>query len=684
METRKQYLKIGEALADDKLIKEIVKDIIECRSENHISHPFYVVDAPSGSGKTQLAFALYASGLKVVHIMMVLERSQKIYSSLTSVSASFLRAVEYDKSKFKKNFEIETLRVNTSYSATVQWISEMMVHKELISTEELPTVYSILEMINCITAMKEKRMHDHIPVFVLDEAVRLDDKGKRMIRLGRNILRAIGFVCMIMGTNTCAVNLARAAKNSRSDNTDPPLWCKLITRLPKVNKKTRKHLGVKKALKKIEDQHPKLRKFLSKSFKSSSPYFVLTVCQVLLREDFDPSRNSFEVMTDVFNQASKIIRTNKNQICSLQGLRGQLALQLNMYQRETTTDYKVPILTQSDVFVACHFAELEDLNLTKLYINSDGDLLTSPSMLWCRQARFPTPSNDPLLYLMFLGFDPFQFKNNRSVVSLKSREAWSQVSTSDHGEIGQLQTGKAVARSNSGDLLEAFAGVAFGCASRVQSYGGMTLNDFVKELFVELCGCKQLQLMINMQDSPWSDEAFQHRFSCKKIPYMSSPNGRWPKRVYSIPGCYFADLKRTVNSEQIDFSVSWPDHYAQEVSFLSRLSGECKNLQHRLSLKKLKGILTRVPILSSNDQIGVHFVVVTKLQNEYFIEPNLKNQERFVPWEKWCEQNLQIKVNVAKVALRGTAISLLPLSQNMKWIAWGECNALVLIYEVQN
>ncbi len=69
---------------------------------DQVSTPFFVIDAPSGSGKTQLPFALRDKELKIVHLVMVnmVESNsskplQPIYRHLVPQSEAFQKALRY-------------------------------------------------------------------------------------------------------------------------------------------------------------------------------------------------------------------------------------------------------------------------------------------------------------------------------------------------------------------------------------------------------------------------------------------------------------------------------------------------------------------------------------------------------------------------------------------------------------
>lgn len=98
------YRDIGASLRDVPLVTALRQKLIAARDEEianlmFTSKSFFVVDAPSGSGKTQLPFALADSTLRVFHLVMLSRFDvdvQSIYRYLASPSLAFRNALMYD------------------------------------------------------------------------------------------------------------------------------------------------------------------------------------------------------------------------------------------------------------------------------------------------------------------------------------------------------------------------------------------------------------------------------------------------------------------------------------------------------------------------------------------------------------------------------------------------------------
>jgi uncharacterized protein YjeT (DUF2065 family) len=683
-----RYSEIGQALHGDPIITNLLKDICETRDAATPSHHFYLVDGPSGIGKTQLPFAFQAAGVPLCHLLMTIDskRSQDIYRPLEFSSNVFTNALSHDVKHYFGDtdcLDVGFLSTNLQELETVGVIFALL-NAEFVDNKK----WTVPQLAGYVRDFQDKRQ---LPIFFLDEVLPHDNPhgGPRPVssalRLARNLLRAVGLVAVLMGTNSCAANFISAATNSRCE---PRLWCKLITRLPPPNDQSLRRLGAERVMRTLNDR-PHLVSicpFLTQQFRSCTPWFIELFVKVVEQNDdwLNPSTSAVEFMDKVVCLMAKIVYSRKN-ISSQSFLRAQFCYHLEPFRKapslsgESKTDCRESAderheqylgegeqedtnrtpeeekvsgkdRTGTPAFVASHFASLDDESCD-LFLTANG-LGKDEMTQWSPTASFQRAGDDSFLYLMLgdgnQGLDfpaPFLLSLplsegmiSRSPKRMTTRETFLNL-TNYHqvaSSMTTIPTENHLAVKRNGADLEVTAAVAVEIASHRGGLGGIEIANFLLQLATELLPSYQLL--------EWRDSSnITNLFSGKKVPYLSSEGDSWPATFKAIEGVCWGDLHRTEDKERIDLKILTAGGV--------EISVECKNSQNNLDVEVVCAILQRIPQSSC-----LHLVICTHLQSEYFTAASK------TPWKEFKAQNgLEATAILRVVMEQGSKLSLAPL-----------------------
>jgi hypothetical protein len=710
------YEKVGAALCDSVEVIAIEQTCLKLvSSEEPQSYiPFLIVDAPSGSGKTQLPFALEARGLTVYHLICnkaVLGSSmQPIYRKFKRTSLALLESLEYDFQVLLKSsalpiegqlYELDRLGCDQlkSYQRdlrTVQFLFDLFTNGAMTSgssgvaaTAPEPSSFTVSALADWVDALKTQVGAKNVPIVFLDEATGGNDRSKAYIRLMRNILRCIGVVAILMGTNSCAGNLITYSTASRGDK---KLWCFLITKLPRLTAETAEVIMLNQAFALMkQNRHDAFVNFVEKYMTTCLPYFLVVMAQVIHDPTFVPhlhSETTLQLMNRLFGKMCLWIRNRKPLLASTNGLRGQLQLQCSAYTPEGVTKEiqdSILAIKETDIFVACHFAQLCHSEICALYALPNMLSLGESEKRWDRQACFPSSLSDPFLYLLFAGphetegiKSPFISQDDRrnASVQLRTFAALREVQgDAENKSTATLPTlivaSNPPAFKKEGDALEMPVAIAFGTASRRDGFGGTIFSRFLENLLNELVSRGSIVFCWSPSSILANTPMFVMHFGDKRIPFLSTPNTTWPPLLLLITGTYFANLERPADEEKVDLIA----HVAKETNTLEKFVGECKNLSNALTLEKLKEVLKRAPKSSGEDGFCVDVVFASELQQDYFTHCGKSS------WDSFVTDNSMTNMNVAKVVIdrENGIFDLKELSRNMKWISWESCRVLVVV-----
>eukprot|EP01033_Poteriospumella_lacustris_P008728 gene8728-6276_t len=220
------YQTVATQLSKGSDARGIAQTICKYRDEGP-SGVFLVVEAPSGSGKSQLPFVMAAMGIPVVHAI-VSEPWQTIYQALEPPSVLIRHAVEYDKFKWDT-------KPGQSDACNLMSLRE--------SDDELALVRVIFHWLGVPEGGLAPPSTSYTMPTLLSYLLMAIQGGPQALRYARNVFRAAGLLVVLMGTDSTATTLVDATPMVARRKDTPCEWCHVITRLPHCSKKSLSALG---------------------------------------------------------------------------------------------------------------------------------------------------------------------------------------------------------------------------------------------------------------------------------------------------------------------------------------------------------------------------------------------------------------------------------------------------------
>lgn len=680
-----KYRDVGRILAEDRSgHSEILEALHSIRTAESLASPYVVVDAPSGSGKTQLGFVLASLGCHVLHFPLFppSESSQHVYLAMLNVALNIDLAVREDTTEITDpsdgRLNSSCLRHGVRPLRLVQYFFRFFFG----DIDRPLNQCRVAHFRDALSALSTAIL----PVVIVDEvgnsrnsAGAVSDAEVTRVRYIRNLCRALHIPCVLMGTNSNATNIADAVAGSRSCG--PILWCKLITRLPRVPQ-SRDALGLPTALTILQQRgHHHLATLLDETAMTANPLFLSVLVegtQRLKDDEWQRLTSSRDVLEELLATTARWLLQRKSGLLTSDGLYGQVALQQNMH-RGTSTDVSEATIQRMDsaVLVGAHFARLNaPRDITDLFLNGQM-LLTSVEAtleIWKPTASFATASDDPWLYLLCGGGidgrhpPAFAQRNNSALGTVMSTaDAFHSVQQYLQKQGKQpLLLANAEAQKRDGDVLEALVGVAMVIASRRAGVGGMSLSHFMCRLAEELVRSDKYPLQRSVAE--WSQATFGALLDAQlgaAVPYLGAINARWPAALLDIPDCLFGHFRRISNSEMVDFAVSFPSPSTWPVTSAASASaaastaseppvsppcppeailmlGECRNDDDPLQNQMVEAVLLRALARHRDDaHHRVHLVFASNLSHALFAKSS---------WTSWKKKHAKgVHLEVARV-----------------------------------
>jgi hypothetical protein len=667
----KHYTAIGGSLSDHEIIMKLRQELRVLRDKAIPHHFFYLVDGPSGIGKTQLPFALSAGvdGVKICHLLMTrgeTSSNQKIYNCFSKKSTIFQNCLMKDLQRIQKDgLGSEILEVFDLHLWTVAFVFAVF-GKEINPCTDC--------RVPALRGLVENMKPEDRSIFFLDEVLTHLHTGgtitsqsdeARSLQLARNVLRSVGLVVVLMGTNSCAANFVALSQNSRGY---AGVWCKLITELPRSTEKSLRSLGALDllALLRRKVEFRPLVEFLRNQFVSCLPWFVenfVTSIQTILNP---LELSAVDLLDLLFHHIATIVYRDKYRIRT-SGLRPQFCMHLDGHRR-LNLDHQPPAArgtgtgvlgrSQTSSFVANHFAVLDHGNID-LKIGPRGLMMGETD--WFPFSSFVSAKWDPLLYLTLGGGKrnfPLPFVDWPSNSRMSTHQALILILkhhkiSSGNTEVSLVNNG---ARKRDGDILEALSSVAMELASHRNGLAGINIVDFLLTLAEEL--------LPTHRDLSWDPDP-NHQLSyflspsCLQliVPYLSPANDAWPDLLHSIDGCRVASMNRPPDRDELDLEIpGWG------------ITGECKNYQDALPLGKLCTILGKIPEASR-----VHLVFVSKIQGKYFTEKD--------SWPTFYASQTLGSICILKAFVHGEFLRMEPLFDGSTSICRAE--RVVIVFHME-
>jgi tRNA pseudouridine-54 N-methylase len=581
-EALSSYRNIAGILQDNACVRKVCDVLYEITSGDFPDigfkeSPFIFLDGSSGTGKSQMAFAIEARASTkrdVYYFLFEAPRTgaQKIYLNFKETSSLFFECCEADRGIYGKRALSPTCNSLFAkklfvYGFLYQLISEGIPKSSLsIAAKSGKDIRDL---------MIKNNVQQRRTIFILDECIAITEDNLKKVRFVRNCFRSLGLGLVMLGTDSRAAKLpSNIGACSRTDSSRP--WCFVFGHFPPVDL----HLTG------LRLDAPE---WLKPLLQNSRPLFAQLV-SARTRQSFSDFN---VVLKDVFLEVIDL----KSIFGNFYGQLGQLRLFHNAH-------FSLPDWNnQSTPLIHSHFAQLDGEQKNFILLNTGQ--IKPFHVIWTPASMFPKVQDDILLYLLLMGgkdFSPFYSTDNKKV-----SYAYFLMKVKDHSEFRSniLDYSNAEQPSNDGMFLESLLCSTICVASHSNGLQGIGLKKFLLNLVfqlqvgkvvseqVEIAGLEQLDGM-NMT-----------------VPFLSPPNQRWPDFL-QIPGANLGYLSRARNSEKIDLWAS------------NEIAGESKDYGNEINLGTMKQILERVP-----EQAMLEIVFTRKLQNSYFNPPGKSFQKEF-------------------------------------------------------
>jgi hypothetical protein len=584
------YQNIGQALETKEMVRCVSDELLSfanknVRSEN--SKPFVFVEDSSGTGKTQLAFALM-SALSKKHIKTLYllctpigDNSQQIYRVYADISYVFQECIRRDLLEIRSENDLSCIALSRkslyTYGFMYQLMEETLPEAVVYEPRRVNEVWSKLG--NC----------SHYPVVILDEFPTIEGGNQNKLRLLRNSIRALKFGLLLMGTNSTAANLIEASEQSR--DTHSFLWCSLYYRLPEVDVGA---IGLQSSC----------AEWLQGLIRHSRPLFAVTALECIERyRDGSAIGMSVDEINSWLGDVALRIVSQKTIFDNKFGRHGQVGLFLNMsYHYTAAGKHNSPLIHR-------HFAHLEERfkdGQFRIHLMNDLTLENDTSAKWIPITKFPAPKDDVLLFLCLMGTRDFYPFRSESGKCISFRQAAEELEVLTRSRELRLVYDNLVQKTNDGMFLEAVLASCLCVASRSNGIGGVCLGAFICSVFSHTqMGDELKTYTLNI---PRNAPASLYALLTSIIPNLAPPNQEWPDCVRTIPEGNFGHISRTPNDSRLDLRTDFG------------LTGESKD-RKTLTLDIMKQIIARVPKESK-----VHVVFVRSLQNNYFTQASFASE----------------------------------------------------------
>lgn len=572
--------------------------------DDHRSSSFFSVGAPSGSGKTQLAFTLAESAsLDVLHICLTdePESSQEIYrhDSIHEASKLFRLAVRDDF------VMLQNLENCTASSLLEEGGPELCTVALLSSSFGIKSTQDRI-----ITSARQLREAVHafvassgtFPVVVIDEAFQhiaaqdnssLDIMSDLHISLYlRSVLRATGIASLFMGTTINMVQFVLQGVNVSTSSEKPRPWTQFISRLPPLMTGSASDV-LRRVFPAWTDS--------SEPFHSANPRLMQHLIDSVARSNLN--------LEAALSNVARLTYLKKRILRTTDGLRGQVLYMLN----STGPEPRTPAL------VTAHFARFEKDE--EVMVEAQQPCVASaepPSYTkpWEPVPDFPNCEEDPILPLIMGGPCDARLHPAPFVVLLQKRkyELTSAAAfllckslADSSNRFHSIPMSNSKAKHRDGDVTECIVALATVNASRANGLAGVLAADYLLAMIREM---QASGVPLTWQDNALWD--FWSNADNTTIPYVARLDDQFPATLLPSVG----RLQRTANADRMDLSLTSGD---KKVLFL-----ECKHLQNKPFAPATTGsggaeintvceVLLRFNTNGRDSNLGV--VVVSRLAN---------------------------------------------------------------------
>lgn len=584
-----RYRDIGARLVNDKVVQGIIGilnklPIADIESDRI---PFVLISNSSGTGKTQLAFAIEAAvkdPQNFFYLVSVYDEygCQFIYDAFKGPTQLFIECIVRDCRIIRE----EGLHYKDPFSvSSIRWIK---LYTFGFIGELLSKGYTYQSKVQIRrTYYKEiiEKLKGKSPIVFIDEfRVRNLRIDKVKLKILRNIFRAVNIRLILSGTNSSAVELTPdfPISNIRTDLSSDYVWCYFFTKLPQVLTSTLPlSLGSPLLAALVSNSRPLFGVFVEDELKSMPVYSnseldnILTSvsCKIFCYKDI------FREQYGRYGQVCLFLNSCYVNIC-LKPLNND---SLHTYNKENS----IPLVNEH---LAKLVSEAEPLEISAFLRKPNGERFLTES-------EFPPIHEDILLYFVLMGgknWYPFKDRYGRRI------SYWEAIGDllrcRQENSVHIRFTNNRYVRNEM--VYEATLACVVCAVSHYGGIGGIPFPNFLEEIIREISG----DVFFNLD----FESCFQGKLSFLKefrVPFLSPPNIPWPQWLYGIvEDIHLGNLQKP-QGNQLDLYTD------------CGITGECKYELPSLITDTMYEILLRIP----TDSVA-HFVLTDFPQKISFRE----------------------------------------------------------------
>ncbi|EGZ17034.1 hypothetical protein PHYSODRAFT_360423 [Phytophthora sojae] len=554
---------------------------------------FVVLENSSGTGKTQMAFNLTASGVfDVFYVLCTLpgDMEQSVYRSFRSRTMSFLACINFDVGVLREGSvaEFQTsirLHLYAFIVAALRGDDSCQGEATRADVEEV---------------LRQRQQRNAKPfVFFLDEFPRVGSLltgqqrqlREKEIRSMRNVFRSFGLLVVTSSTNGTARTLQSVGERSRvtSEFGQRTPWCEVVPSLPTL------------AIRHADEQIPSEIMWI---FQHSRPLFVESAWHYVEKNPYtgENAVDRLEYLTRMTAHLAPRFRAFKERRRPQEFELGQACLLIG-------SSYKV--VDRCVDLVDSHFACFEEREPFELELSGAGRLLKKGKD-WEGRCEFPQMEKDLLLYLTLTGGDHVQLPSRHWGCEAVLRPTKTPLyRILQHPFLDDPKNICRPSQASTCTRLSAQVSAAIGVASHVGGFYGVKLPAFLGRLLYELGVAERADTIVDFPPRRTTNGVeMDHSVNAVTVPFLSTPHTRWPEaflETWKDSPAQFANLLCTPRSKLLDFEAKSTAENDQRI-----LSGVVFDRCGAVSLKDLEGVLAGAP------NSTIHLVVVKTLQKTYF------------------------------------------------------------------
>lgn len=590
----KKFATVG-ALVDVRQYEPLIRAVEEdCLETSNPNNPFIAVLAPSGSGKTQLAFALDILR-PVVRITFSVpsHTRQAVYNGSGGLGQEIIHAANVDFVEGLRNTKANARSCNfLKEFSNITKLKLAGFLKELIGIRLDPSKAHLIQKFDerfdivynsCTVGELVEYIQKYAtkPVMILDEFHRKyenDDDWPCMIYC-RNLIRTVGLVCIVMGTDSSAKNVIETAGADSGNIIEgaPKPWVYVVHELPKCLVKPISLSTTKISRSTFPDYNEMAQLFLSLPIGLKHRYVKLvhwitkkpSIRPLTLTLAFEFLKIQFQKIVDgnqeplsieqlfgglVEHVRATIMARKEDTLRGENGVIGQFALNCGDFRHGKGQNGPDFLIHSHYAFLNSPDFECSWFSLHRKSVDKKNYLFTSEGLSnicaatsWNPESFFPESPSDELMEIVLVG----QISASCYLRNISTYDAYvNNVRKKFHNIVSAIGKRRHL---RLGSMLESITMVAIINASHRCGYGGISLELFLPRLVSEFY---PFRLPDNPALNP-SCDLYQHLQDGTTfpfhVPFFAPLDSSFSADLTSLSQAfYFASIRTGRDNEELD------------------------------------------------------------------------------------------------------------------------------------